>query len=62
MADIPARGRYDFARLLNALRDVDYSGWISVEVFRFQPSGEIIGAESMALLRRAEQDLKRGIK
>lgn len=51
----PGTGNYEFSRVLRALRDVNYSGWISVEVFQFEPSGEIIAAESMALLRRAEQ-------
>ena len=58
----PGTANYDFGRVLAALRDVDYRGWISVEVFQFEPSGEIIAAESMALLRRAEQQLKRRSK
>jgi sugar phosphate isomerase/epimerase len=56
----PGTGSYDFARVLKALRAVNYGGWISVEVFDFRPSGEVIAAESMALLRRAEQQLKGG--
>jgi sugar phosphate isomerase/epimerase len=51
----PGTGNYDFKRVLNALRTFNYRGWISVEVFQFQPSGEIIAAEAMAFLRRAEQ-------
>lgn len=55
----PGTGNYDFKRVLAALDDVDYRGWVSAEVFQFKPSGEIIAAESMALLRSAEQQLKR---
>jgi sugar phosphate isomerase/epimerase len=45
-----------------ALRNVSYDGWISVEVFQFKPSGETIAAESMAHMRRAEQQSERGSK
>lgn len=48
----PGTGTYDFARVLKALHDVGYTGWISLEVFQFQPSGEVIAKETMALLRR----------
>lgn len=48
----PGTGKYDFELVLNTLRDIRYTGWISLEVFQFQPSGEAIAKETMALLRR----------
>jgi D-psicose/D-tagatose/L-ribulose 3-epimerase len=48
----PGTGKYDFALVLRTLREVGYTGWISLEVFQFQPSGEVIAKETMALLRR----------
>jgi sugar phosphate isomerase/epimerase len=53
----PGTGKYDFALALKALRDAGYAGWISLEVFNFQPSGLTIARESMAHLRRIEHDL-----
>jgi D-psicose/D-tagatose/L-ribulose 3-epimerase len=48
----PGTGTYDFGLVLRTLREVRYSGWISLEVFQFQPSGEVVAEETMALLRR----------
>lgn len=53
----PGTGNYDFTLVLKTLRDAGYGGWISLEVFQFQPSGEAIASEVMALLRRIEQNL-----
>ena len=53
----PGTGSYDFARLLRALRTSGYGGWISLEVFQFKPSGETIARETMAVLRRIENEM-----
>ncbi|HET8550678.1 MAG TPA: sugar phosphate isomerase/epimerase family protein [Bryobacteraceae bacterium] len=53
----PGTGNYDFRRVLSALRAVSYDGWISLEVFQFRPSGETIARDTMALLRRIENEL-----
>lgn len=37
-----------------ALRELGYSGWISLEVFDFAPGGVVIAEESMAVLRALE--------
>jgi sugar phosphate isomerase/epimerase len=50
----PGTGTYDFGLVLRALREIRYSGWVSLEVFQFKPSGERIARESAALLRRLE--------
>jgi sugar phosphate isomerase/epimerase len=48
----PGTGKYDFELVLNTLRDIRYTGWISLEVFQFEPSGQVVAKETMALLRR----------
>jgi sugar phosphate isomerase/epimerase len=50
----PGTGGFDFAELLKALRDVDYPGWLSLEVFDFAEGGPRIARASLAHLRRFE--------
>jgi sugar phosphate isomerase/epimerase len=53
----PGTGSYDFAVLLRGLRDISYDGWVSLEVFQFEPSGEEIARISAQYLRNLEQTL-----
>ncbi|HET8548413.1 MAG TPA: sugar phosphate isomerase/epimerase family protein [Bryobacteraceae bacterium] len=53
----PGTGSYDFRRVLRALREAGYGGWVSVEVFQFRPSAEVIAREAMAFLRRMESEV-----
>jgi sugar phosphate isomerase/epimerase len=48
----PGTGSYDFGLVLRTLREVGYTGWVSLEVFQFKPSGEQIARESATLLRK----------
>ena len=50
----PGMGDLDFASIFRALRDVDYRGWISVEVFDTSPGGETIARRSIEYMRRVE--------
>jgi sugar phosphate isomerase/epimerase len=50
----PGTGKYDFGLMLRALRQIGYSGWISLEVFQFKPSGEEVARAAAAFLRRLE--------
>jgi sugar phosphate isomerase/epimerase len=50
----PGMGDLDFAPIFRALRDVDYRGWISVEVFDTSPGGETIARRSIEYLRRVD--------
>lgn len=53
----PGAGEYDFALVLRTLREIGYQGWVSVEVFHFEPSGEVVAREAAQYLRRTEAGL-----
>jgi len=55
----PGFGETDFAPILRALLDVGYEGYVSVEVFRFDPDPETIARESIDYLRRALDQARR---
>ena len=50
----PGAGTYPFLPVLQALRRLGYSGWVSVEVFNFSPGAEVIARESAQYLRMLE--------
>lgn len=47
----PGTGNYDFSAMFRALEDVSYTGWISVEVFDFEPDPETVARESLRFLQ-----------
>jgi sugar phosphate isomerase/epimerase len=47
----PGFGDLDFAPIFAALRDVDYDGWVSVEVFDYAPGVERLARESIEYMR-----------
>ncbi len=47
----PGFGEMDFVPICGALRDVQYGGWMSVEVFDFTPDPETIARKSIEYLR-----------
>ena len=53
----PGTGSYDFSVPLQALKDIAYKGWLSLEVFKFEPSGEEIAKISSQYLREIEATL-----
>jgi sugar phosphate isomerase/epimerase len=53
----PGTGSYDFSIPLRALKDIGYDGWLSLEVFRFEPSGEEVARASYEYLRNLESTL-----
>lgn len=54
----PGTGSYDFSVPLRALKQIGYEGWLSLEVFQFEPSGEEIARVSSQYLRDIEAGLE----
>jgi sugar phosphate isomerase/epimerase len=50
----PGFGDVDFKPIFQALKDVNYSGWVSVEVFDYSPDPDTIARESIRYMRACE--------
>ncbi len=50
----PGMGEVVFDPIFKALKDVGYEGWVSVEVFRYEPGIETICEESIRYMREVE--------
>ena len=48
----PGSGDTDYAPVVEALRAIGYDGWVSVEVFNFEPTPEEIATESIKYLSK----------
>lgn len=48
----PGMGDIDFVPILQALQDVGYEGWVSVEVFDYEPGVETLATESIRNLEK----------
>ncbi|MFM9066250.1 MAG: sugar phosphate isomerase/epimerase family protein, partial [Planctomycetota bacterium] len=51
----PGMGDMDFIPIFSALRDVNYDGWVSVEVFYYAPGVEVLARDSMAYMQKCLQ-------
>jgi D-psicose/D-tagatose/L-ribulose 3-epimerase len=54
----PGTGEYDFRSILEVLWRREYRGWISLEVFDFEPGAAAIASQSLAYLDREVARLK----
>ena len=54
----PGMGEIDFVPILQTLKDIDYQGWVSVEVFDYDPGVEALAKESIDYLRDCLERIK----
>ena len=50
----PGMGDLDFVPIFEALRDIKYRGWVSVEVFDYKPGPEALARESIEYMKKVE--------
>ena len=53
----PGMGQMDFKPILSALHEIDYRGWVSVEVFDYEPGVETLARDSIRYLQQCLQEL-----
>ena len=53
----PGMGDVDFVPIFQALQDVDYQGWVSVEVFDLEPGIEALAQQSMDYMQACLEKL-----
>lgn len=54
----PGMGEIDFVPILQTLKEIGYEGWVSVEVFDYEPGVEALAKESIEYLKACLEKLK----
>ena len=54
----PGFGAIEFGPIFQALHDISYAGWVSVEIFDYAPGVEQLARESIRYMQQVEADIE----